>query len=122
MFLRAYQGVPKADEFEEKWADVLKQHKDAANKDLRAYHTANRAGDKKAAFTAGVAALKSCFLSVYLTDRRILGNLEEWADDSRSLKLDKDATKEFKKLHKDYLKALGDGQKAFESINRQARL
>lgn len=122
MFLRAFAGVPKADALNQTWSKVLKQHQDASTKDLRAYYTALKSGDKPKAFSSGVKALKSCFLTTHCADRKFLDNMKAWSDDARKLKLDADEAREFKTLHKNYIKALQDGKKGFEAINRKASL
>ncbi|MGI9240260.1 MAG: hypothetical protein ACR2RV_05635, partial [Verrucomicrobiales bacterium] len=122
MFLRAFAGVPAAETLREQWEDVLKEHQEGANQHLGAYYKALNAGDKAGAFSAGVEALKTSFLSLYCADRQFLGNLKKWASDARELGLDKGEVTEFKSLYKGYLKSLEDGKKAFESINRRASL
>jgi predicted esterase len=118
MFLRAFAGVPKAEEFCEKWAPALKIQTDAGNTNLRAYYAALRADDNSTAFSAGLKALQSGFLSIYCTKRAFLEKMESLADSHSN----KGEVSEFKSLFKDYTKALADGQKEFESINKKATL
>lgn len=122
MFLRAFEGVPEADALKDRWAKVMEQQKATGMKDLSGYSRGLRAGDKGAAFSAGLRALKACFLTVYCTDRQFLENMDKWAGDARSLKLDRAEVSEFKALSKDHRKALTSGRKAFEAINGRASL
>jgi hypothetical protein len=122
MFLRAFAGVPKADGLRSDWADVLAGQQEAANQHLGAYHKALRAGDQKGAFAAGLKALKTCSLTVYCANRQFLGGMEKLASDARKIGLERDEVAEFKSLHKAYVKALDDGKRAFESINRRVSL
>lgn len=122
LFLRAYGGVPAADELHDALEKTLEKHADAAAKHLRIYWQERNKGDVAAAFAAGVAALDDAFLASATEDRELLAQLEQWADDAKGLKLDKRSMKTWNATASKLQKAREAGAKAFDAIQRKAKV
>lgn len=121
MFLRAYAGVPAADELAEKWESMLKVHEEAALKHFRKYWVGVNGGDSKSAFEAGLGAMSEAFLSVRTSDPTFLKKMETWSDDL-GLGISRDDLRAYKKLESNLEKSLKKGRAAFESTNKRGSI
>jgi predicted esterase len=119
VFLRAFQDVPPREELAKKLADVLEAHRKEAGDHLRDYRPAAEKGKVAVAFEAGVAAIEKGFLWYPCWDGTLRENLKKWRKDAKKHKLSKPALKSYDAVFEDFEKAIADGWKAFESVNRK---
>lgn len=121
IFLRSFKGVPVADEFAETWKSELDKQRETVGKHFADYRKAVQAGNRGEAFEAGVAAIREGYLMSGCSDAGFLKNLAAWSED-RDLGISREDLKNGKALVDDYRKALEDGRKAFQSVNKRAKL
>ena len=122
MFLRNFEDTPAAKSLQEKWAETLEDHKKASSEHLGSYYQSAKAGDKKEAFEAGLNALSSAYLSIDVSSNDFLGGMKKLNDSAKDLGIDRDESKAFKSLMGNFEKAQSEGRKAFESLNKRAKL
>lgn len=121
MFLRAFASVPPADALATRLQPVLEAHDQAASESFTSYWAAVNAKDPKAAFVAGLAAMRNAYLSVRTHDPRFVANMKKWSGD-RSLEISKEDLKSYKNLTGELADSQKKGRADFESINKRARL
>jgi hypothetical protein len=118
IFLRNFAGVPACDALAEKLTKTLEKHKKTAIKHLRIFY--QKRGKKEAdAFQAGVTAIQSGFLHYECMDSDFLSQLEKWSKDARKLRLGKKAMKGFQATVPAYRKAIKEGYREFDAVNRK---
>jgi pimeloyl-ACP methyl ester carboxylesterase len=119
IFLRAFDGVPAREELAKRLEGTLDAHREAAVAHLRKYWQA-RERKPDEAFAEAVAAVEKGFLWHECWDLEMRKQVREWRKDAKKLKLGKGAMKSYDGMFEDYEKALGEGWKAFEAVNRKS--
>jgi predicted esterase len=116
MFLRAYRGVPAREDFAKKWEPILQQHAEAAVPHLRTFFQSK---DPAEAFAAGVDAVRVGFFYYECIDPETFRKALNRARNNKQLKLPKDALKAYDEVVPTFEKALKDGFRSFDGINRK---
>ncbi|MHC4861313.1 MAG: hypothetical protein ACYTDY_14615, partial [Planctomycetota bacterium] len=106
------------EELAEKLEKTLDQHQKTAVKHLRVFY--RQRGKKPAeAFAAGINAIRKGFLHYECADREFLKQLEAWSKKARDLRLGKKALREYEQTVPVFRKALEEGYRAFDGVNRK---
>jgi len=122
LFLRAFPDVPAREEFAKEHEKVLERHRKKGVRWFGKYWTANRGGDEKKAFEAGVRAMEDAFLFHETTHNAFLKRMKELRDKAKQLRAGRRTIKTYDEIRKDLEKSLKDGARAFDGLNRKARL
>ena len=120
MFLRSFHDVPAREELAKEWDKVMKSHRKAAVGELRKYYAALRKDKFADAFKAGVAAVKKGFLYFECVDAKFRNKLAQLRKQAKQLKLPKKAVKDYDALLPDFGKAIKEGSRAFDGVNKKA--
>jgi predicted esterase len=118
VFLRSFIGVPAREELAEKLEKTLDQHQKTAIKHLRVYYR-QRQKKPAEAFSAGLSAIQKGFLYHECAGRDFLGQLETWSKKARDHRLGKKALRQFQETVPAYRKALEEGYREFDAVNRK---
>lgn len=119
IFLRSFDGVPAREDLAKRLETTLEAHREGAVPHLRKYHQ-SRERKPDEAFEEAVAAIESGFLWHECSDAELRNRLKEWRKDAKKLKLPKGALKTYDGMIEDFEKALADGWKEFEAVNRKS--
>jgi predicted esterase len=119
IFLRAFQGLPAAESLAAKWKATLEQQQKDAIAALRKYGPAAQKGKVAEAFDAAMEAISSGYLYVECWSPDLRKALKEWHKDAKKQKLSKPSLKTYDLVFDDFEKALVNGSKAFEEVNRK---
>jgi len=119
MFLRTFNGVPACDALFQKYERALQKGHDRGIKHFTAYWRALDKNDPKQAFEAGAEAIEEAFLYHQTADYQFRKNMKAWAEDGAKLGLSKKALKRFGSAMKDFEKALEEGMKDFDELNKK---
>ncbi len=118
MFLRAFPGVPGCEAVRKNWSAILDEHKTAAIAHLRKHHEAERQGQRAESFAEGVLAVQEGFLHQECAGQEFLKKLEAWKMEAGDGEIPADSMKRFDQIILPFRKALEEGNKAFQGINR----
>ncbi len=119
LFLRAFSGTPRADEFAKKLSKVLERHKKDAIAHLRAHYDANRSGDERKAFDEGISAIEKGFLHHECEDRKFLERMAKWREEADDLGISRESAKRYDKFVVAFTAALKKGRRTFDGLNRK---
>ena len=119
MFLRAFMGVPAREAFAAKWQKLLDKQAKEGGKLYGKYWTAMRKGKQGDALKAGIGAVKVAYLWQRITETQFLRNLAAWEKDAKKLRVGKKVLKDYNTFVKPFGKALKNGAREFDGLNRQ---
>jgi predicted esterase len=119
VFLRSFMDVPQRNALFEQWESVLdKQRKDGLSQMKKYWQARNK---KPAdAFKAGTTAMMKGYLYFNTQDAEMRKNLKTWRKDAKKLRISKKALKDYDAIGPVIDKAIKDGYKAYDAINRNA--
>jgi len=121
MFLRAYMGVPAREKLAEQCQPILDEQKSASDQHWRDYWAAARRKREAKMFVEGVAAIRAGFLTAACADLTFRKKLAALRKRAKELRLKKRTLKGYDAFLPDYEKALKDGARAFDAIQRKFR-
>jgi predicted esterase len=118
VFLRAFRGVPPCRALRTRHAKLLAKHEKDVLKPMRKHWQARNKGKQADAFEYGVQALEKGFLHYLCWDAGFRKNLAEWRKAADALGLAKSDVKAYDAMIEAFEKALADGDKAFQEVNK----
>jgi len=119
MFLRAFMGVPAREAYATRWQKLLARQEKEGGQQYKDYWRSLQRDKAADAFAAGVAAVEAAYLWQRVTENAFLENLAKWRKDARRLRVSKKAIKAYDARVKPLPKALQDGARAFDAVNRK---
>ena len=116
LFLRSFMDVPARDEFAAEWTKVLDTHEKKALVQLKKYWNSKKPKER---FVAGVNAIKVGYLYFRCHDNEFLKNLKTWRKTAKKMRVGKKAIKDFDTYVPALEKAIKEGYRAFDGLNRK---